>query len=131
MTALLNDIAVGWWQWTLAMSVQVTLVVAAVALLDRLLARWAWPQLLSAVWMIVLIKLLVPPTLHSPASVGRLVPARTIPAEAPVASGHEVLPTAAFLVWGVGSLAIAAWAACRYRGICRQVRRADRLEVPS
>ena len=68
----LQGIANGWWQWTAPMSVQLAFLVLIVAVMDRVLRPWIWPRLRFALWMLVVVKLLVPPTLSSPLSVASL-----------------------------------------------------------
>jgi beta-lactamase regulating signal transducer with metallopeptidase domain len=64
-----------WWQWQWAMFWQTAILVALVALIDRLVRKWAWPQLRYALWLLILVKLILPPTLTSPVSVTSTVPA--------------------------------------------------------
>lgn len=59
-------------EWIVAMTWQLALLGAIVWLLDRLLPRRAWPGLRTALWSIVLLKALLPPTLSSPVSIARL-----------------------------------------------------------
>lgn len=61
------------WQWSLLW--QTAVLVALVAVIDRLVRKWAWPQLRYALWLLVLVKLMLPPTLTSPVSVTSTVPA--------------------------------------------------------
>ncbi|MHC4169288.1 MAG: M56 family metallopeptidase, partial [Planctomycetota bacterium] len=62
----INNLAQFWWDWTSAMFWQVGLLIALIALLDRLIRRWAWPQLRYALWSLILIKLVLSPALSSP-----------------------------------------------------------------
>lgn len=36
--------------------------------------RWAWPQVRYALWLMVVVKLVLPPDLHLPSSIGSKVP---------------------------------------------------------
>jgi beta-lactamase regulating signal transducer with metallopeptidase domain len=45
---------------------QVGVLVGIVWIADAAIRRWAWPQVRYALWMLVLLKLLIPPTLTSP-----------------------------------------------------------------
>ena len=45
----------------LAMFWQVGLLIILVAFVDMFIKRWAWPQLRYALWLMVLIKLVIPP----------------------------------------------------------------------
>jgi len=104
MTALLNGIALGWWDWMAAMLWQASLLIVFVSAVDLLIGRWAWPQVRHALWLLVLLKLLLPPTWSLPTGVvARLAPAaregivsllRSDPAPLP-ASSPTVAPAAA------------------------------------
>jgi len=66
MIEYVNAIARLWWDWTAAMFWQVGLLIVLIACIDRLIRRWAWPQLRYALWSLILIKLVLPPTLSLP-----------------------------------------------------------------
>jgi beta-lactamase regulating signal transducer with metallopeptidase domain/LysM repeat protein len=69
MIEQLNTIAGAWWHWVAAMFWQVSLLIVLIACIDRLTRRWTWPQLRYALWSLVLIKLVLPPTFSLPSSV--------------------------------------------------------------
>jgi len=69
MVEQLNSIACLWWEWSAAMFWQVGLLILVIAAIDRLIRRWAWPQLRYALWSLILIKLLLPPSLSLPSGV--------------------------------------------------------------
>ena len=69
MVEQLNTLARLWWDWSAAMFWQVGLLIVLIACLDRLVRRWAWPQLRYALWSLVLIKLLLPPSLSLPSGI--------------------------------------------------------------
>jgi beta-lactamase regulating signal transducer with metallopeptidase domain/LysM repeat protein len=69
MVELLNAIARLWWNWTASMFWQVGLLILVIAGIDLLIRKWAWPQLRYALWSLVLVKLLLPPTLSLPSAV--------------------------------------------------------------
>ena len=66
MIEQINHLAQLWWDWTSAMFWQVGLLIALTALLDRLIRRWAWPQLRYALWSLILVKLVLSPALSLP-----------------------------------------------------------------
>jgi beta-lactamase regulating signal transducer with metallopeptidase domain len=109
-----HDAAAWWWAWTATMSVQVCVLVLIVAVLDRLLARWAWPQLRAALWLLVVIKLVLPPTLTSPVSVSQI---GLLPAAQPAVS---VVPTLLFWIWLAGVVVFGGLGAWRYLRLRRQ-----------
>ena len=68
MIAAVNQIAQSWWGWMGPMFWQVSLLILIVTALDFLLRRWAWPQVRYTLWLLVLIKLIIPPTWTLPSS---------------------------------------------------------------
>lgn len=77
MIERLNDIAQHWFAWQWAMLWQTTVLIGLVALLDRLMRKWAWPQLRYALWLLILVKLVLPPSMSSPLSLTSAIPAAT------------------------------------------------------
>jgi hypothetical protein len=69
MIELLNHIARLWWAWTASMFWQVGLLILLVGCIDLLTRKWAWPQLRYALWSLILVKLLLPPSLSLPSSI--------------------------------------------------------------
>jgi beta-lactamase regulating signal transducer with metallopeptidase domain len=68
MIAAVNQIAQSWWGWMGSMLWQVSLLILIVTALDFVLRRWAWPQVRYTLWLLVLIKLVIPPTWTLPSS---------------------------------------------------------------
>ncbi len=62
MLDTLNLIAELWWGWMGPMLWQASLLMLIVGLIDRLIRNWAWPEVRHALWLLVLIKLVIPPT---------------------------------------------------------------------
>ncbi len=97
MIASINTIARLWWEWSAAMFWQVGLLIVLIACVDRLIRRRAWPQLRYALWSLILVKLILPPTLSLPSGVvpelrpmvGQAV--RWMDSETPVADESPVL----------------------------------------
>jgi len=69
MIELLNTVAGSWWTWIVAVSVQAAILGALVWLVDLPLKRRGWPQVRYALWALVFVKLVLPPTLALPTSV--------------------------------------------------------------
>jgi beta-lactamase regulating signal transducer with metallopeptidase domain len=69
MVEQLNAIARLWWDWSAAMFWQAGLLILLIGCIDLLIRRWAWPQLRYALWLLILIKLVVPPTLSLPSGI--------------------------------------------------------------
>ncbi|MBN1787679.1 MAG: hypothetical protein JW806_04725 [Sedimentisphaerales bacterium] len=74
MINTLNTIAQNWFTWELAMFWQVGLLIAIIAGLDFLIKKWIWPQVRYALWLLILVKLILPPTLTSPMSFTAEIP---------------------------------------------------------
>jgi len=68
MIAAVNQIAQSWWSWMGPMLWQVSLLILIVTALDFLLRRWAWPQVRYTLWLLILVKLIIPPTWTLPSS---------------------------------------------------------------
>ena len=79
MIEQINNIAGMWWGWMWPMFWQVGLLIVLIGLLDLLLLRRVWPQVRYALWLLVLVKLILPPSLALPTSL--------VSALAPVADG--------------------------------------------
>ncbi len=68
MIAAVNQIAQSWWGWMGSMFWQVSLLILIVTALDFVLRRWAWPQVRYTLWVLILVKLVIPPTWTLPSS---------------------------------------------------------------
>jgi beta-lactamase regulating signal transducer with metallopeptidase domain len=75
MAETLNRIAGIWFEWQWAMLWQTAVLIGVVAVIDRLIRKRAWPQLRYTLWLLVFVKLVLPPGLASPVSVTSQVPA--------------------------------------------------------
>ena len=62
MIEQLNTIADAWWGWMWPMSWQVGVLITLIAAVDLLIRKRVWPQLRYALWLLVLVKLVLPPT---------------------------------------------------------------------
>jgi beta-lactamase regulating signal transducer with metallopeptidase domain len=69
MIELLNHIGRLWWAWTASMFWQVGLLILLIGCIDLLTRKWAWPQLRYALWSLILVKLLLPPSLSLPSGI--------------------------------------------------------------
>src|SRR5881394_1954392 len=65
VSELLDRAAIAWWDWMAPMAWQVALLALVAAAFDRLTRRRAWPELRHALWMIVIVRLAVPPSWSS------------------------------------------------------------------
>ena len=68
MIAAVNQVAQSWWSWMGPMLWQVSLLILIVTGLDFVLRRWAWPQVRYTLWLLILVKLIIPPTWTLPSS---------------------------------------------------------------
>jgi ankyrin repeat protein/beta-lactamase regulating signal transducer with metallopeptidase domain len=62
MIEQVNTIAQIWWNWMWPMFWQVSVLIGFIALIDFLIRRHVWPQVRYALWLLVLLKLLMPPS---------------------------------------------------------------------
>ncbi len=69
MIEQLNNLSLLWWSWMSGIFWQVSLLIILISGIDLLLRRWVWPQVRYALWFMVLLKLLLPPTIASPVSI--------------------------------------------------------------
>lgn len=69
MSQYLNSVSQIWWQWMGSMFWQVSLLIVIVTTLDMIIRKWAWPQVRYALWALVFIKLIIPPTWQMPTSI--------------------------------------------------------------
>jgi beta-lactamase regulating signal transducer with metallopeptidase domain len=139
----MDVVVAAWWSWMLSMLWQVGVLVAVLAVVDRLVRSWAWPPVRYALWLLVVVKLVMPPWWALPgggvpavlARVGATVerswsgddaapPAAreadgtavgTAGAPDPTESGGMTIfwPTVAFVVWILGMLVVAVVIAAR------------------
>ena len=135
MSPALAATAEAWWGWMAPMTVQVAILAGIVAASDRLLARWTSPQQRSVLWLVVLLKLVVPPTLGSPVSVARA---------AHTWAGDDILPvqvataapdpapwvTLLFVAWLAGAAIATAAGAVRLLRARRRLLSADAGALP-
>ncbi|NOT00790.1 MAG: M56 family metallopeptidase, partial [Phycisphaerales bacterium] len=119
MMEVVEYIAAGWWTWMSAVTVQTAVLIAVVYALDRAVGERAGPQFRAAMWWVVMLKLVLPPTLTSPISMAQLMPTDEI-AGAGVVAATESASTggwllAGFIAWAVGAAGWAATTILRYR----------------
>jgi bla regulator protein BlaR1 len=69
MIEQLNSIAQSWWNWMWPMFWQVSALIILIGAVDLLLQKRIWPQVRYAIWLLVLIKLILPPGLSLPTSI--------------------------------------------------------------
>jgi len=74
MIEQINKIAEIWWSWMWPMFWQVGVLIVLIAAVDFFIKRWVWPQVRYALWFLVLIKLVLPPSLTSPVSLTSQIP---------------------------------------------------------
>jgi beta-lactamase regulating signal transducer with metallopeptidase domain len=114
----MTPFVLAWWSWIVSTSVQGALLIALMVLLDRIVARRAWPGLQSALWFVVVAKLVLPASLWPAA--GALPWTVAMPEGVRVAS--PALP--GMVLWGVfvawlGGVALTSMLAVRrHRRAC-------------
>ncbi len=81
MITQINSAAEGWWSWMWPMFWQVSVLVVFIGAVDYLLRKRIWPQVRYALWLLVLVKLILPPTFSLSTSVVlqvRMLAGRTV-----------------------------------------------------
>ncbi|MBN2316141.1 MAG: hypothetical protein JXM79_19600, partial [Sedimentisphaerales bacterium] len=111
----INKIAEIWMNWMGSMFWQVSVLVVFIGAVDLLLHKRVWPQVRYALWLLVLVKLVLPPTFSLSTSIvshvrkqadrtiAQLEQAETVP----VLTSEPVLPTMP-LVMDMGIKPVAA-----------------------
>lgn len=122
-----------WWSWMAPMVWQVGVLVLLVAILDGALRRWVWPQLRIALWLLVIAKLLLPPTVASPVAISpQVLPLTTwstVGASAATTAPHSPWISLAMLAWGLGILVLGTVSVWRWRSTRRGLgRRSQALD---
>ncbi len=69
MITQINSAAEGWWNWMWPMFWQVSVLVVFVGAVDLLLRKRIWPQVRYALWLLILVKLILPPAFSLSTSV--------------------------------------------------------------
>jgi TonB family protein len=141
----LNNVAAVWWIWFAAITWQASLFIAVVAIADRVFGRVVWPQVRYAVWLLVFVKLVLPPTLASSWSVAALMtpfgasaPVTTVqyaaeniaPIDVGAISYVVTTPTMSLyavlaLIWVVGVIALGGWTMAAALAVSRLGRTAS------
>lgn len=93
MISHLNSFAAGWWSWMVPMLWQTALLAVFVIAMDIFLRRRGWPQVRYALWLVLLARLVIPPSFATATSISsRLLALISVP-EAKV-QVHEIRPAA-------------------------------------
>lgn len=66
---LINQVANSWWAWMGPMLWQVSLLIIIIGAIDLAIKKWAWPQVRYALWLLIILKLLIPPSWSLPSAV--------------------------------------------------------------
>ena len=91
MIEQINNLAQLWWSWMWPMFWQVSLLIAIIALVDLFLRKRVWPKVRYTLWLLVFIKLIIPPDFAMSTSIVSQIrahiPQKNIQVE------HESMPT--------------------------------------
>jgi beta-lactamase regulating signal transducer with metallopeptidase domain len=68
MTEVINLFAQKWWDWMSVMFLQVSLLIFLIWIIDLMLRKWVWPQVRYVLWLMVFVKLILPPTFSTSTS---------------------------------------------------------------
>ena len=91
MIPLLNNLAAGWWPWVVAVTIQSTLLIGVVWVVDRLIGHRLWPEVRYGLWLLVLIKLMMPPGLASPLAFDGILPDAVYRVSSVPLTGEQVI----------------------------------------
>ncbi len=69
MTEQINSLSAAWWGWMWPMFLQAGALILLVGAVDFVIRRHVWAQLRYALWLLVLVKLVLPPSLSLSTSV--------------------------------------------------------------
>ncbi len=146
----IQQAAESWWAWVVASSWQIAVVICAIAVCVALLKDFS-PRLRHGLWLLVLVKIFLPPTITSPWSIGSMLidPMRnhlpeSIPWQGASATGAAdsaggqgegsdspaIVSTSTwlFLVWLVGAIIFSAVVLWRYAKILHRVRQSPTID---
>ena len=65
MIQLINYFTQIWWEWMIGMFWQASLLIIIIYIIDLFIKKWAWPQVRYGLWLLILLKLIIPPSLSS------------------------------------------------------------------
>ena len=119
-------LASGWLAWMISLTWQLALLVGLLSATDRLLGDRLWPQLRHALWLLVLVKLVLPPGLPSLLRPARLIdmPPTGAVAVTPGTASPWVL--AAMAIWIAGALIVGLTIVERSRRLRRRLEEGSR-----
>ncbi|MCI0650643.1 MAG: M56 family metallopeptidase [Planctomycetes bacterium] len=123
------EVAAGWWAWMQPMLWQGSVLILLVFAADRLLARWAWPQLRLALWLSAAAKLLLPPTVASPLAVTAPLAGAAALAAPPADGAFPAFAAIAFAVWCAVAISLAFRAARTARRTRRALLASDAADL--
>jgi len=123
------ELIAGWWSWLAPATLQATLLLGAAWVVDRVLRRRVWPQLLTTFWLAALLRLVLPPTLASPWSVTSALGSPTL--EAAAAPTRAVPYALLAAIWLLGALACIAIRWRRRRQLSNRILELDLREHAS
>ena len=130
-----RNILDGWWLWMWAVTWQGFVVFIMVLLCDRVIRRFAWPQLRLALWSLFLLKFVIPPMLTSPVSLAALLDQHEMVSLAFLNEGINLKETPstwlaiAFIIWLAGVVLLSISFANRHRRIVHLARRAKTVST--
>jgi beta-lactamase regulating signal transducer with metallopeptidase domain len=103
-----------WWTWIVLASVHAAILIPLIVVLERALGSRIHPSVRSALWTIVMLRLVTPPALATivPADAAGRLPAI---GEAVAAATPPLALTAVFAIWIAGALIAAVIVMVRYR----------------
>ncbi len=117
------ELLVSWWTWIASATLQASALLGAVWLVDRLLRRAAWSQLLSCLWWLALARLVLPLNVSSPWSVTTQLGATALEASRAAPRAGALLALAA--IWAAGAAFLLLARTVRRRQLMRSLEFVD------
>ncbi|MBL8802273.1 MAG: M56 family metallopeptidase [Planctomycetes bacterium] len=114
------ELLASWWAWIVTATLQASVLLGAVGLVDRLTRRAAWPQVLSCLWWLALARLVLPLDVSSPWSVTQRV--GTTAVEAARMTPHANALAALAILWAFGAALVVLARVLRRRRLARSVQ---------
>src|SRR5438552_3324650 len=125
--SLLQQTAGRWLAWIIAASWQLAFLICIVAI-AAWVARGASPRLRHALWLLVLVKVFLPPGLTAPWSLGRWIVVPLIGLTGGTSPAFLTPPTILMIAWSVGCLVFLAAVGWRYVRLARDIRSAPAID---
>lgn len=114
------ELLASWWAWIVTATLQASVLLGAVGLIDLVARRTAWPQVLSCLWWLALARLVLPLDVSSPLSVTQRVGATALEAARTTPQANVLAAIAC--VWVLGAAFVVLARIVRRRQLARSLQ---------